>query len=106
MERGHVLRWAANCSAGISTTRLGLIIMFTARNSGFGTRGLGQLDDPGQDGQGHGRSDGPRLCTRDQSHHRHGTHRKGRKSQDSRGMQPPAHWQALRQHGTITPTCM
>ena len=42
-----------------------------------------ELDDPRQDGEGNGRRDGPRRG-RQESHHRHGAHDEGRRSQDPR----------------------
>ena len=45
----------------------------------------GQLDDPRQDGQGHGRRDGPRA-RRQAGHRGHGARRQGRHPQDRRGV--------------------
>ena len=54
-----------------------------------------QLDDPGQDGQGHGRRHGPggRRAAR-RGHH--GSRQQGRRTQAPEGMLPAAHRQGVR----------
>ena len=63
------------------------------------TRRHRQLDDPRQDGQGHGRGDGPRP-RRPQGHRADGARRPRRQPQDRRGVHPAAHRQGASSSGS------
>ena len=84
-----------------SATSFGMIrgqhVQLTVRRHGGGPKwGHRQLEDPGQNGQGHGRCDGPRRQCRE--HHRgHDAHEPRRTVEAFGGLLPPADRRRMRQ---------
>ncbi len=66
------------------------------RHGGLGVRRPGQLDDPGQDDQGHGRRRRHSRGSQARDHH-DGSQRQGRHAQAPHGVHPAAHRQEVRQ---------